>query len=43
MDMFVNALLDDIFMREWVQNDAKMTSKTIQKSIRNLMMFSTSF
>ena len=37
--MFFNAFLDLIFMRKLLKNEAKMTSKTIQKSIRNLMGF----
>ena len=29
IDMFFNPFLDDIFMRKLVQNEAKLTSKTI--------------
>ena len=37
--MFFNAFLDLIFMRTLLKNEAKMTSKTIQKSVRSLIIF----
>ena len=37
--MLFNESLDLILMRTLLKNEAKMTSKTIQKSIRNLMFF----
>ena len=37
--MFFNPFWDRIFMRKFIQHEAKMTSQTIQKSIRNLMFF----